>query len=73
MVETIQTDWRKLAASQFQGFNIRGSAGPWAALDYASNTVHLFEHELLARATGRKVQQLQIPQRRTFRKKFEID
>jgi hypothetical protein len=72
MAETIQIDYRKLAAEKFPGFNIHGN-GAFACFDGATNSVHLFEFELIARATGRHVQQIQIAQRRAFRKKFHAD
>ena len=72
MAETINHDYRKLAAEKFPGFNIHGN-GAFACFDGATNSVHLFEFELIARATGRHVQQIQIPQRRAFRKKFHAD
>jgi hypothetical protein len=71
MAETIQTDWRKLAASQFPGFQIIGS-GPFATFDGASNIMRLFQWEIEANFTGKKVQRIQIPQRRKFRRIFDV-
>jgi hypothetical protein len=67
MVDTNQTDWRKLAAAQYPGFQIIGN-GPFAV--FYDGSVRLFEWELLARATGRHVTEIKPPQRRTFRRKF---
>jgi len=65
-----QTDYRKLAAEKYPGFQIIGN-GPFAC--FYANTVQLFEFEIEANFTGRYVQRIQIPQRRAFRKKFHDD
>jgi hypothetical protein len=70
MAETNQTDWRKLAAQQFPGSQIIGN-GPFACFD--GNSVRLYQFEIEARFTGRHVQQIQIPQRRVFRRKFDVE
>jgi hypothetical protein len=67
MAETIQTDYRKLAAEQFPGFTIHGD-GAFACF-YGGNCVRLFEFELLARATGRHVTEIKPPVRRHFVRK----
>lgn len=62
-----QTDYRRLAAENFPGCSIRGT-GPFAVADFTTMTVVLFEHVLLANATGKKVHILQPPMpRRVFR------
>jgi hypothetical protein len=70
MAETNQTDWRKLAAQQYPGFQIIGN-GPFVT--FYANTVQLFQFEIEAVFTGRKVQKIQIPQRRPFRRKFNAE
>jgi hypothetical protein len=66
MAETIQTDYRRLAAEKYTGFPIIGS-GPFAV--FYDGSVKLFEWELLARATGKHVTEIKPPQRRRFVRK----
>jgi hypothetical protein len=70
MAETNQTDWRKLAAEKYPGFQIIGN-GPFAT--FYANTVQLYQFEIEARFTGKHVQQIQPPQKRAFRRiKFDV-
>jgi hypothetical protein len=65
-------NWRALANAQFPGYNIQGS-GPFAVFDYVTNTMRLYQFEIEATFTGRKVQRIQIPQKRAFRRKFDAE
>jgi hypothetical protein len=71
VTEQPKTDWRALANAQFPGYNIQGN-GPFAVFDYVTNTMRLFEWEIEANFTGRKVQRIQLPQRRKFRRIFDV-
>jgi hypothetical protein len=60
MAAISQPDWRSIARQEFAGYQIAGT-GPFAVVDYYSGIVQLFEHLLLANATGKRVRQLQPP------------
>jgi hypothetical protein len=72
VTEQPKTDWRSLAAAQFPGYQIIGTTGPFAVFDYVLNTMRLYEFELLARATGKRVEIIKEPQRRKFRRIFDV-
>jgi len=68
MAAQLQTgiNWRQIARQEFVGFSVTGN-GPFAVADHYTMTVQLFDHPLLANATGRKVITLQQPRRAVFR------
>jgi hypothetical protein len=67
-----QTDYRRLARQQFPELQIRGN-GPFCVVDYVTMTATLFTFEMEARTTGKKVQIITPPARRTFRRKFDVE
>lgn len=60
MAVEVQPNWQRIARDKYAGFQILGT-GRFAVPDFYAGKVQLFEHLLLANATGRKVIELNPP------------